>query len=129
MRISVPSLASLSGLRICCCCELWCRLQTWLGPNVAMAVTRPAAVTLIQLPAWEPHMPLVWPRKEKKASKQTLIFRSLRFGHGAQSLAPREEAATSQHSSEMQIPRPTHDHGVRSSMFTNLPGGPDNGQV
>ena len=24
-------------LRIRCCCELWCRLQTWLGPCVAVA--------------------------------------------------------------------------------------------
>ena len=38
MRLQVQSLASLSGLRICCCYELWCRLQTWLGSCVAVAV-------------------------------------------------------------------------------------------
>ena len=38
-RFRVRSLPSLSGLRIWCCCELWCRL---------------AAVALIQPLAWEP---------------------------------------------------------------------------
>ena len=36
MRLRLPSLALLSGLRIRCCCELWCRLQTWLGSRVAV---------------------------------------------------------------------------------------------
>jgi len=31
-------LASLSGLRIRRCRELWCRLQMWLGSGVAVAV-------------------------------------------------------------------------------------------
>ena len=34
----VQSLALLSGLRIWCCHELWCRLQTWLGSHVAVAL-------------------------------------------------------------------------------------------
>ena len=34
MRLWVPFLASLSGLRI----QLWCRLQTWLGSGIAVAV-------------------------------------------------------------------------------------------
>ena len=34
----VPSLASLSGLRIQCCCELWCSLQRQLGSGIAVAV-------------------------------------------------------------------------------------------
>ena len=34
----VQSLALLSGLRIRCCCELWCGSQTWLRSGVAMAV-------------------------------------------------------------------------------------------
>ena len=38
MRIQVWFLASLRGLRIWCCCELWCRLQMWLGPGIAVAV-------------------------------------------------------------------------------------------
>ena len=38
MRLQVHSVASLSGSRICRCRELWCRLQTLLGSEVAMAV-------------------------------------------------------------------------------------------
>ena len=30
--------ASLSGLRVWRCQELWCRSQTWLGSSVAVAV-------------------------------------------------------------------------------------------
>ena len=36
--LRVQSLASLSGLKIPCCHELWCRLQMWLGSGVAVAV-------------------------------------------------------------------------------------------
>ena len=38
MRTRVQSLALLSGLRIWCCCELWCRLQIQLGSGVSVAV-------------------------------------------------------------------------------------------
>ena len=38
MRLWVRTLASLSGLGIWCCYELWCRLQMWLGSCVAVAV-------------------------------------------------------------------------------------------
>ena len=38
MRTWVQSLASLSGLRIWCCHELWCKLQTQLGSCIAVAV-------------------------------------------------------------------------------------------
>ena len=38
MRARVRSLASLSGLRIWCCRELWCRTQTCLRSSVAVAV-------------------------------------------------------------------------------------------
>ena len=37
-RLRVQSLASLSGLRIRCCCELWCRSQMWPGSCIAVAV-------------------------------------------------------------------------------------------
>ena len=33
-------LGSHSGLRIQHCCELWCRLQTWLGSRVAVALVK-----------------------------------------------------------------------------------------
>ena len=38
MRLQVQSLASLSGLRIWRCHELWYGLQTWLASGVAVAV-------------------------------------------------------------------------------------------
>ena len=38
MRLQVQSLVSLSGLRVWCCHELWCRLQTWLRSHVAVAM-------------------------------------------------------------------------------------------
>ena len=38
MSFRVQSLASLSGLRIWRCCELWCRSQTQLGSHVAVAL-------------------------------------------------------------------------------------------
>ena len=37
-EVSVRSLASLSGLRIPHCRELWCGSQTWLGSHVAVAL-------------------------------------------------------------------------------------------
>ena len=46
MRMQVPSLAFLSGLRIQCGRELWCRSQMWLDPMWLWH--RPAATTLIQ---------------------------------------------------------------------------------
>ena len=54
MRLRVPSLASLSGLRIQRCHELWCRSQTRLGSHVAVAVARLVATAPIQPLAWEP---------------------------------------------------------------------------
>ena len=38
MRLWVRSLASLSGLRIWRCHELWCRLQMRLGSGIVVAV-------------------------------------------------------------------------------------------
>ena len=38
MRFLVRSLASLSGLRIRHCRDLWCRSQMWLGSGVAVAM-------------------------------------------------------------------------------------------
>ena len=38
MRFQVPSPASLSGLRIQHCCELWCGSQTRLRPGVAVTL-------------------------------------------------------------------------------------------
>ena len=38
MRLRVRSLVSLSGLRIQRRRELWCRLQTWLGSCIPVAL-------------------------------------------------------------------------------------------
>ena len=54
MRLRVRSLASLSGLMIWCCCELWCRSQTHSYWALLLLWCRPAAVTLIGPLAWEP---------------------------------------------------------------------------
>ena len=59
MRMWVQSLASVSGLRIWCCHELWCRL---------------AAIALIQRLAWElPYaagVALKRPKKKKEEEKR-----------------------------------------------------------
>ena len=38
MKLSVQSLALVSGLRIQRCCEPWYRLQMWLRSGVAVAM-------------------------------------------------------------------------------------------
>ena len=40
MRLQVRSLALLSGLRIQCCRELWCRSQMLLRSHTAVAVAK-----------------------------------------------------------------------------------------
>ena len=62
MRMQVRSLASINGLRIQGCHELWCRSQMPLGSCVAVAVA------LIQLLAWE--LPYAIPVSLKNKTKQ-----------------------------------------------------------
>ena len=52
MRLRVQPLASLSGSRIQCCLELWCRSQTRLA--LLWLWRRPKATALIRSLAWEP---------------------------------------------------------------------------
>ena len=47
MRLWVRSLASLSGLTIWCCHELWCRSQTWLGSPIASSNSIPSLGTSV----------------------------------------------------------------------------------
>ena len=71
MRMWVCSLALLSGLSIWHCCELWCKLQTWLGSCVAMAVWlwhRPAPVAPIWPLVWERSCATGYKQKKKKIS-------------------------------------------------------------
>ena len=51
MRLKVQSLASLSGLKIRHCCELWCRLQTRLGSRVAVALAQACGYSSDQTPS------------------------------------------------------------------------------
>ena len=73
IRTQVPSLASLSGLRIQHCCELRCRSQTRLRSLVAWLWCRLAAIALIHPLAWEPpYAAGVAPNKDKiKQNKET----------------------------------------------------------
>ena len=54
MRMQVRSLASLSGLKICCCCKLWCRSQIQLQSGVALAVAQASSCGSNSASAWEP---------------------------------------------------------------------------
>ena len=55
MKKQVQSLASLSGLRIQRCRELWCRLQTsGSDPELLWFWRRPAPTAPIRPLAWEP---------------------------------------------------------------------------
>ena len=45
MRMWVPSLALISGLRIWHCCELWCRVQTRLGSGSCSSDSTPSPGT------------------------------------------------------------------------------------
>ena len=75
---SISSLASLNGLKIWCCHELWCRSKTWLGFCVATWLwCRLAATALIGPLAWE--LPYAAGeaqerKKQKKTPKLDLEF-------------------------------------------------------
>ena len=72
MRLRVQSLALLSGLRIRCCCELWCRSQMWLGSRVAVAV----AVAVVQASSCSPDLTSVchWCSYKKEGEKSVDIL-------------------------------------------------------
>ena len=79
MRLWVRSLASLSGLQIWRCCELWYKLQTWLGSCVAVAVAMAVAMATAVAPvcplAWEPPYAVsaALKSKKKKRTQKSLI--------------------------------------------------------
>ena len=69
MRMGVQSLAFLSGLRIQCCHEMWCRLAKWLGSSVAVACGHTlAAIGPIQPLAWKCPYAIDVALKRKKKS-------------------------------------------------------------
>ena len=51
IRLQVQSLASLGGLRICRCHELWCRLQTELRSGAAVALVQASGYSSGQTPS------------------------------------------------------------------------------
>ena len=53
MMMCVLSLTLLNGLRICCCCELWCRLQTQLTSHIAVAVVLAGSYSSDSTPSLE----------------------------------------------------------------------------
>ena len=69
MRMWVRSLASVTGLRIQRCLELWCRLQTQLGFRIAVVVCRPAAAAPL---AWKlPYATGAAVKKKQKTKKRS----------------------------------------------------------
>ena len=75
MGTPVPSLASLSGLRIQRCRGPWYRLKTWLGCGIAVAVA------LIQPLAWELPYAAGAAQKRKKQEKEKKILSTMTFHH------------------------------------------------
>ena len=51
MRLQVPSLASLSGLEIQRCRELWCRSQVQIGSRVAVALAQAGGYSSDKIPS------------------------------------------------------------------------------
>ena len=71
MRLQVLSLASLSGLRIRCCRELWCRLQTQLGSGVVVALAQASSYSSYWTPSLGTSKCCGWgPKKNKQTNKQ-----------------------------------------------------------
>ena len=66
MRTGVQSLALLGGLRIWRSSELWCKSQTWLRSNVAVALTYVGSYSSIRPLAWEPPYAAGVALKDKK---------------------------------------------------------------
>ena len=75
--------ASLSGLRIQRCCELWCRSQMWLGSGVAVAMARGSSSEV----AWEPPSAEGVAQENGKKNKKTIqnkrIIQSGSCHHGS----------------------------------------------
>ena len=82
MRTRVRSLASLRGLRIWRCRELWCRLQTWLGSCIAVAVVWAGCYSSDLTPSlrtsichrYGPKKPKAKNKQTNKQTKQTKKF-------------------------------------------------------
>ena len=73
MRLWVRSLASLSGLKIWCCRELWCRLQTWLRSGVAVASVQAGGYSSYQTPSLGASICRRYGPKKKKKKTRNII--------------------------------------------------------
>ena len=88
VRLQVPSLASLRGLRIRCCWELWCRSQTGLGSRFALSMVTAGS----GIPHWPPPLGTSISRKctpEKKKKKKTTHTHTHTHTKGTQSVPAR----------------------------------------
>ena len=91
MRLRVSSLASLSGLRIRHCCELWCRCRRGSDLALLWLWCRPEATALIRPLAWEsPNATGAALKRQNKTKKQaskeqpTLLHTDKRRNHSQQ---------------------------------------------
>uniref|UniRef100_A0A8C3WEP1 Amidase domain-containing protein n=1 Tax=Catagonus wagneri TaxID=51154 RepID=A0A8C3WEP1_9CETA len=81
-RLPVRSLVSLSGLRIRCCHELWCRSQTRLGSRVFIAKWRSLDLDVLLAPALDPAFYIGYPAKAGNSSSYMALFNILNFPAG-----------------------------------------------
>ena len=82
-EFAVWSLALLSGLRIQCCRELWCRSQTRLGSRVAAAVVYAGGYSSNEIPSLGTFICHGWgPRKDKKKKKKRMSDGKLHLHYG-----------------------------------------------
>ena len=76
-------ISGLSGLRIWCCHELWCRSQTWLGSDVAVVVAQAGSCSSNRIPTLgisvcrrcSPKKQLKKKEKKRKAILPKAIYR------------------------------------------------------
>ena len=90
MRMQVWSLASISGVRIWRCRELWCWSQMWLGSHVLWPWCRQAATAWIRPLAWEsPYAvgrDIKWSQKRKEKKRKEKKRNQWDFCHEAPDL-------------------------------------------
>ena len=71
MRMRVEPPALLSGLRIQCCHELWCKWQMQLRFRVAVAVVQAGSCSSDSTPSLEPFICHGYSPKKKKEKKKS----------------------------------------------------------
>ena len=105
MRMWVQSLAPLSGLRVRCCHELWCRLQMEnLDLTLLWLWHRLVAIALIRPLAWEPPYATSATPPPKKEYSICFIPGIFRFEASAMILQAQENREVSFVKSDMSFP-------------------------